>query len=116
MRVLVISTDEDLIRVLRSRLEGSGFTVLFSSSLESSFLESGSVVPSLALVDDDAVPDELWQTKKFLGWLHHRSPVFVISQDECSGLGRSCDECFSKPDYLEPLMTSIQALADRLAS
>ena len=113
MHILVISADEGLLRDLRSRLEAAGFTVGFSSSLERSFLESESVVPSLVLVDDEATPDELWQTKKFLGWFRRRSPVFLISNDECDGLKQECDECFPKPNYQEALMSSIRVLADR---
>ena len=113
MHILVISADKRLTRDMQSRLEGAGFTVRLSSSLERSFLEADSVVPSLVLVDDEATPDELWQTKKFLGWFRRCSPVFLISNDGCEALEEDCDQCFPKPDYQKSLMSSIQQLADR---
>ena len=111
--ILVISADEGLVRDLRSRLEGAGFTVLFSSSLERSFLEVGSVVPFLVVVEVEATPDKLWQAKKFLGWFRRRSPVFLLSKDGSEGLEKDCDRCFPKTDYQETLMSSIQKWAGR---
>ena len=111
MHILVISADELLMRDLRSRLEGAEFTVLFSSSLERSFLEVDSVVPFLVIVDDEATPDELWQATKFLAWFRRRSPVFLLSNDGFEGLKEEYDRCFPKADYQEALMSSIQELA-----
>ena len=98
MHILVISANERLTGDLQSRAEGAGFTVLFSSSLERSFLEANSVVPFLVVVDDEAIPDELWQAKQFLSWFRRRSPVFLLSNDGSEGLEKDCDRCFPKSD------------------
>jgi len=109
-KVLLISSNSQLVRGLKWKLEDAGFLVLLSTSLEESFLEAGATVPFLVIVDDDATPDESWQTRKFLRWFHRRSPVLFLSNGGCEGLEQECDHCFPKPASKEKLLSYIQAL------
>ena len=110
-KILLISSNQQLVRDLTWRLQDAGFIVVLSTSLEESFLEVDPTVPSLVIVDDDATPDEWWQTRKFLGWFHHRSPVLLLSNRGCEGMEEECDRCFPKTAYQEKLLSYIQQLA-----
>ena len=110
--ILLISANQQLVRDLRWRLHDAGFIVLLSTSLEESFLEVDPTVPSLVIVDDDATPAEWWQTRKFLAWFHHRSPVLLLSNSGCERMEEECDRCFPKTAYQEKLLSYIQQWAD----
>jgi len=107
-KVLLISPNSQLVRGLKWKLEDAGFVVLLSTSLEESFLEAGATVPFLVIVDDDATPDEYWQTRKFLHWFHHRSPLLLLSNGECEGLEKEYDQCFPKTGSNKTLLSRIQ--------
>jgi DNA-binding response OmpR family regulator len=106
--ILLISPKSQLVRGLKWKLEDAGFVVLLSTSLEESFLEAGATVPFLVIVDDDATPKEPWQTRKFLRWFHRRSPVLLLSNGECEGLEKECDQCFPKTGSNKTLLSRIQ--------
>jgi len=82
--------------------------VLLSTSLEESFLEAGAPVPFLVIVDDDATPDELSHTRKFLRWFHRRSPVLLLSNGGCEGMEEDCDHCLLKTECKKKLISYIQ--------
>ncbi len=107
-KILLISPNSQLVRGLKWKLEDSGFLVSVSNSLEESFLEAGSEVPSLVIVDDDATPDETWHTRKFLRWFHRRSPVLLLSNGGCEGMGKECDQCFPKTGSDNALLSRIE--------
>ncbi len=107
-KILLISPNSQLVRGLKWKLEDAGFLVAVSNSLEESFLETGATVPSLVIVDDDATPDENWHTRKFLRWFHRRSPVLLLSNGGCEGMGRECDHCLPKKEDNKKLISCIQ--------
>lgn len=107
-KILLISPDKQLVRGLKWKLEDAGFLVSVSPSLEESFLEAGSTVPFLVIVDDDATPDETSHTRKFLRWFHHRSPVLLLSNGGCEGMDEECDHCLLKNECENDLITYIQ--------
>ena len=107
-KILLISPNSQLVRGLKWKLEDSGFLVSVSNSLEESFLETGAAVPSLVIVDDDATPDESSHTRKFLRWFHSRSPVLLLSNGGCEGMGKECDHCLPKKEYEKELISCIQ--------
>ncbi len=107
-KILLISPNSQLVRGLKWKLEDAGFLVSVSNSLEESFLEAGSTVPSLVIVDDDATPDETWHTRKFLRWFHRRSPVLLLSNGGCEGMGKECDHCLPKEEDKTKLISCIQ--------
>ena len=108
--VLVISEDSTLIQSLRLILEGAGYLVSISESLERSFLEVGRTEPYLVVVDGAAVPEEMWLAKDFLGWLHHRSPVILMSNSRCEELAPVCDRCLPRGAWQEDLVQCIREL------
>ena len=107
-KILLISPNSQLVRGLKWKLEDAGFLVSVSNSLEESFLETGATVPSLVIVDDDATPDETWHTRKFLRWFHRRSPVLLLSNGGCEGMGKECDHCLPKKESDKQLISCIQ--------
>ncbi len=107
-KILLISPNSQLVRSLKWKLEDAGFLVSVSTSLEESFLEAGAPVPFLVIVDDDATPDELSHTRKFLGWFHRRSPVLLLSNGGCEGMEQECDHCLPKAEYKKKLISYIQ--------
>ncbi len=107
-KILLISPDSQLVRGLKWKLEDAGFLVSVSTSLEESFLEAGAPVPFLVIVDDDATPDELSHTRKFLDWFHRRSPVLLLSNGGCAGMEKECDHCLLKTECKEKLISYIQ--------
>ena len=107
-KILLISPNSQLVRGLKWKLEDAGFVVSLSTSLEESFLEAGATVPSLVIVDDDATPDESWQTRKFLRWFHRRSPVLLLSNGGREGLKQECDRCLPKTGSNKTLLSHIQ--------
>ncbi len=107
-KILLISPNSQLVRGLKWKLEDAGFLVSVSTSLEESFLEAGAPVPFLVIVDDDATPDELSHTRKFLDWFHRRSPVLLLSNDGCEGMEKECDHCLLKTESKKKLVSYIQ--------
>lgn len=107
-KILLISPNSQLVRGLKWKLEDAGFLVSVSNSLEESFLETGAAVPCLVIVDDDATPDDTLHTRKFLRWFHRRSPVLLLSNGGCEGMGQECDHCLPKQEYKEQLISCIQ--------
>ncbi len=107
-KILLISTNSQLVRGLKWKLEDAGFLVSVSTSLEESFLEAGAPVPSLVIVDDDATPDELSDTRKFLHWFHRRSPVLLLANGRCEELEEECDHCLPKMEHKKKLISCIQ--------
>lgn len=107
-KILLISPNSQLVRGLKWRLEDAGFLVSVSASLEESFLEAGAPVPFLVIVDDDATPDELSHTRKFLGWFHRRSPVLLLSNGRSEGIEEECDHCLPKTECKKKLISYIK--------
>ena len=107
-KILLISADQQLVRGLKWKLEDAGFLVSVSASLEASFLEAGAPVPFLVIVDDDATPDELSHTRKFLRWFHRRSPLLLLANGGCEGMEKECDHCLPKKEYEKKLISYIQ--------
>jgi hypothetical protein len=64
------------------------------------------------IVDEDATPDEWWQTRKILAWFHHRSPVLLLSSGGCQEMEEECDRCFPKTAYQDKLLSYLQQWAD----
>ncbi|MDA2929267.1 hypothetical protein MYX84_04850 [Acidobacteria bacterium AH-259-O06] len=109
-RILVISSNEVLLRDLRWRLEDAGYIVSFSPSLEETFLEAGQTEPFMVIVDAEAIPDELGQAQKILRWFHRRSPVLLLSNNRCTRLERECDRCLPRAVEKEKLLSCIREL------
>ncbi len=107
-KILLISPNSQLVRGLTWKLEDAGFLVSVSTSLEESFLETGTTAPFLVIVDDDATPDESWQTRKFLRWFHLRSPLLLLSNGGCEDLEKEFDQCFPKTESKNALLSRIQ--------
>ncbi len=107
-KILLISPNSQLVRGLKWKLEDAGFLVSVSTSLEESFLEAGTPVPFLVIVDDDAAPDELSHTRKFLRWFQRRSPVLLLSNGGCEGMEKECYHCLPKTKYKKKLISHIQ--------
>lgn len=107
-KILLISPNAQLVRDLKWKLEDAGFLVSLSTSLEESFLEAGAPLPFLVIVDDDATPDELSHTRKFLGWFHRRCPVLLLSNGGCEGIEKECDHCILKTESKKKLISYIQ--------
>ncbi len=107
-KILLISADQQLVRGLKWKLEDAGFLVSVSASLEESFLEAGAPVPFLVIVDDEATPDELSHTRKFLRWFHRRSPVLLLSNGGCAGMEEDCDHCLQKTECKKKVISYIQ--------
>jgi hypothetical protein len=107
-KILLISPNSQLVRGLKWKLEDAGFLVSVSTSLEESFLETGATVPFLVIVDDDATPDELSHTRKFLRWFHRRSPVLLLSNGGCARMEEDCDHCLQKTECKKKLISYIQ--------
>ncbi len=107
-KILLISTDQQLVRGLKWKLEDAGFLVSVSASLEESFLEAGAPVPFLVIVDDDATPDELSNTRKYLRWFHRRSPLLLLANGGCEGMEKECDHCLPKTEYEKKLISYLQ--------
>lgn len=109
--ILVISSDGELTKHLKLRLEGSGFVVSTSESLEKSFLEAGLCEPFLVIVDSESIQDNPWQAANFLKWLHHRSPVILLSDERCEELQAACDDCLPRMVASDELLSRIRGLS-----
>jgi hypothetical protein len=109
--VLVISSDRELAETLKMKLQGEGFLVSFSESLESSFLEVGRREPFMAIVDGESIPEPLWQARNFLNWLHHRSPVVLLTDRYCEELSPVCDSCLPRLSGKNEILSCIQSLS-----
>lgn len=109
--VLIISSDSKLAIALRLKLESAGFLVTLSDSLEKSFLEVGRREPFVAIVDGESIHESVWQARNFLNWLHHRSPVVLLSDHFCDELGPACDDCLPRLAGQEELLSCIRTLS-----
>ncbi len=109
--VLIISADGVLSEALKLKLECAGFVVSRSGSLEESFLEVGRREPFMAIVDGECIPEPLWQARNFLNWLHHRSPVVLLSDQHCDELKSVCDDCLPRHSGKDELLTCIKSLS-----
>ena len=107
-KILLISPNSQLVRGLTWNLEDAGFLVSVSTSLEESFLETGTTAPFLVIVDDDATPGESWKTRQFLRWFRLRSPLLLLSNGGCTGLEKECNQCFPKTGPKNELLSRIQ--------
>ncbi|RPJ85954.1 MAG: DNA-binding response regulator [Acidobacteria bacterium] len=109
-KILAISPDERFLRALRWCLEGAGYVVLLSDSLEDSFLELGQSRPFLVIVDTEALKDGTCECEKFLSWFHRCSPILLMT-GEPSPAGRSyCDYCLPKNASTVQLLSYISEL------
>lgn len=109
-RILAISPDQGFLRALRWCLEGAGYVVLLSDSLEDSFLEVDQSEPFLVIVDSDALADQSCECEKFLNWFHHRSPVLLMtSGTKQPGVFRG-DYCLPKDVSTVQLLSCIRKL------
>ena len=109
--VLVISSDETLTDGLRMKLESAGFLVSVLDSLEKSFLEVGRREPFMTIVDGESVPEPLWQARNFINWLHHRSPVVLLTDEYREELDPVCDECLPRTAGKDEILACIRALS-----
>jgi DNA-binding response OmpR family regulator len=109
-KILAISPDERFLRALRWCLEGAGYVVLLSDSLEDSFLELDQSRPFLVIVDTEALKDATCECEKFLGWFHRRSPVLLLSGEESPVGGSHCDRCLPKNVSTVQLLSCIKEL------
>ncbi len=109
-KILAISPDEPFLRALRWCLEGAGYFVLLSDSLEDSFLELDQCRPFLVIVDTDALQDGSCECEKFLGWFHRRSPILLMTGGTAPVGGSYCDCCLPKNVSTVQLLSCIQEL------
>lgn len=108
-KILAISPDESFLRALRWCLEGAGYVVLLSDSLEASFLEIDQAEPFLVIVDADAISGQGCECEKFLGWFQRRSPVLVMTAEPAS-TRIACDYCLPKNVSTVQLLSCIKKL------
>ena len=108
--ILLISPDEQVLRRLRGVLQESGFEVSLSTSLEESFLETNPREPFLVLLDREALPEESWETQKILHWFRNRSPVWLLSQDDCLEVEEDYQRCLPTTVEKKTLLACIQKL------
>jgi len=109
-KILAISPDETFLRAIRWCLEGAGYVVLLSDSLEGSFLELDQSRPFLVIVDIDAINDSTCECEKFLGWFHRRSPILLMTGDASPVKRRYCDRCLPKNVSTVQLLSCIREL------
>ncbi len=109
-KILAISPDESFLRALRWCLEGAGYVVLLSDSLEESFLEIDQCRPFLVIVDTDALEEGSCECEKFLGWFHRRSPILLMTGEESPVAESYCDCCLPKNVSTLQLLSCIKEL------
>ncbi|MFB3906424.1 MAG: hypothetical protein ACE15E_23515 [Acidobacteriota bacterium] len=108
-KILAISPDESFLRALRWCLEGAGYAVLLSDSLEDSFLELDQCRPLLVIVDADALKSGC-ECEKFLGWFRRRSPILLMTGEASPLAGSCCDCCLPKNASTVQLLSCIKDL------
>jgi len=108
--ILAISPDESFLRALRWCLEGAGYVVLLSNSLEDSFLEVDQSQPFLVIVDTEAIKKNSCECEKFLGWFHRRSPILLMTGDTSPAVKSHCDYCLPKNCSTVQLLSCIKDL------
>lgn len=109
-KILAISPDEPFLRALRWCLEGAGYAVLLSDSLEDSFLEIDQCHPCLVIVDADALRDSTRECEKFLGWFRRRSPILLMRSEASPVAESHCDCCLPKNVSSVQLLSCIHEL------
>jgi DNA-binding NtrC family response regulator len=108
--ILAISPDESFLRALRWCLEGAGYVVLLSNSLEDSFLELDQSEPFLVIVDTDALESQHCECQKFLNWFRHRSPVLLMASHTLPAETFKCDCLLPKDVSTVQLLSCIKNL------
>ncbi len=109
-KILAISPDESFLRALRWCLEGAGYVVLLSDSLEDSFLEVDQCRPFLVIVDTEALKNSTCECEKFLGWFHRLSPILLMTGETSPVGGSYCDCCLPKNVSTVQLLSCIKEL------
>jgi len=105
-KILAISPDKPFLRSLRWNLEGAGYLVVLSDSLEECFLEPEQCDAFLVIVDTDAIRDHLWESEKLLKWFHHRSPVLLLTTGHSPQVEFDC--CLPKDVETDQLLSQIK--------
>jgi DNA-binding response OmpR family regulator len=109
-KILAISPDEIFLRAIRWCLEGAGYVVLLSDSLEDSFLELDQSEPFLVIVDTDALEGQYCECQKFLNWFRHRSPVLLMTSRAPEAETFKCDCLLPKDVSTVQLLSCIKGL------
>jgi len=109
-KILAISPDESFLRALRWCLEGAGYVVLLSDSLEDSFLEVDQCRPFLVIVDTEALKSGTCECEQFLGWFHRRSPILMMTGEASPVRESYCDCCLPKNCSTVQLLSCIKEL------
>jgi len=107
-KILAISPDKSFLRTLRWNLEGAGYFVVLSDSLEECFLQPDQCDAFLVIVDTEALRDQAWESEKLLRWFHHRSPVLLLTTGQAPQVEIPSDCCLPKNVETEMLLSQIK--------
>ncbi|HXK58392.1 MAG TPA: hypothetical protein PLP42_00730 [Acidobacteriota bacterium] len=109
-KILAISPDESFLRAIRWCLEGAGYVVLLSDSIENSFLEIDQSDAVLVILDTEAIKKASCDCEKYLSWFQRRSPILLMT-GEAAPVGKSyCDYCLPKNCSTLQLLSCIKKL------
>jgi DNA-binding response OmpR family regulator len=109
-KILAISPDKACLKSLKWGLEGAGYVVALSDSLEQSFLEGYHSDHSLVIVDSEALSEQAWEVAKLLNWFHHRSPVLILTSGPITADPLHCDCRLPKSARTDELLACIRRL------